>query len=81
MRSHGAAREIVDKSLRMRDGSITAMFESIKGGGKVVYSHRQLTKVQVRYALQVIHLPIHALMTLTVRSMFDGQPKICARSR
>ncbi len=37
---HGAAHEIVEKSLRMQDGSITAMFKHVKGSGKVTYSHK-----------------------------------------
>jgi hypothetical protein len=46
--------------LRMRDGSITAMFEHAKGNGKVIYSHRQHTKTEARYAL--ICLPAHMLI-------------------
>ncbi|KAI0270918.1 hypothetical protein BGY98DRAFT_883170, partial [Russula aff. rugulosa BPL654] len=48
---HGAAREVVEKSLGMPDGSITAMFERIKGNGIVTYSHKQHTKAEARYAL------------------------------
>jgi len=40
VKSHGAAHEIIEKSLRMPDGSITAMFEHVKGRGKVMYSHK-----------------------------------------
>jgi hypothetical protein len=54
---HGAAREIVEKSLRMQNGSITAMFERVKGDGKVTYSHKQHTKTGARYAR--VCLPAH----------------------
>jgi hypothetical protein len=57
-RLHGAAREIVEKSLRMPDRSITAMFERVKGKGAVSYSHRQHTKTESRYAL--VYLLIRA---------------------
>lgn len=57
---HGAAREIVEKSMRMPDGSITAMFERLKGSGKVTYSHKQHTKAEARYA--PVCLPIHILI-------------------
>ena len=46
---HGAACEIIDKSLRMLNGSIIAMFERVKGRGKVTYSHQQHTKTEARY--------------------------------
>jgi hypothetical protein len=41
---HGAAHKIIKKSLRMQDGSITTMFERVKGNGKVAYLHKQHTK-------------------------------------
>jgi hypothetical protein len=47
---HGATCEIIEKSLRMQDGSITAMFKHVKGNGKVVYSHKQYTKTGAWYA-------------------------------
>jgi len=50
-RQHGAAREIVEKSLKMPDRSITAMFELVKGTGKVTYSYKQHTRTESRYAL------------------------------
>jgi len=53
---HGAAREVVEKSLGMPDGSITAMFERIKGNGIVTYSHKQHTKAEARYALDYLSL-------------------------
>ena len=82
VRTHGAARQVVEKALTMRDGSITAIFKHINGGnGTVTYSHRQHTKTEVRYAPQVIRLPIHALMNSSARSTFDGQLKNCAPSR
>lgn len=56
-KSHGATREIVERSLEMPDGSLTAMFERVKGKGKVTYSHRQHTKTEARYAL--VCLPVH----------------------
>jgi hypothetical protein len=61
-KSHGAAHEIVEKSLGMPDGSITAMFERVKGKGKVTYSHKQHTRTESRYAL--IDLPIHMLISV-----------------
>ena len=51
VRSQGAARQIVEKSLGTLNGSITAMFKLVKGGGLVTHSHRQHTRVQARYAL------------------------------
>jgi hypothetical protein len=47
---HGAACKIIEKSLRMQDGSITAMFEHVKGNGKIAYSHKQHTKTGAWYA-------------------------------
>jgi hypothetical protein len=47
---HSATHKIVKKSLRMQDGSITAMFKCVKGNGKIVYSHKQHTKTGARYA-------------------------------
>jgi hypothetical protein len=41
---HSVACEIIEKSLRMQDGSFTTMFEHVKGNGKVAYSHKQHTK-------------------------------------
>jgi len=77
-KSHGAAREIVAKSLRMPDGSITAMFERVNGKGTVMYSHRQHTSTEARYAL--ICIPVHMLIKLLVRRLFDGWPKTCVPS-
>jgi hypothetical protein len=54
-KSHGATHEVVEKSLMMLDGSITAMFECVKGNGKVTYSHKQHTKTEARYTL-ISHL-------------------------
>jgi hypothetical protein len=62
VKSHGATRQIVEKSLRMRDGSIAVMFKSLKGKGKVTYSHRQHTKTEARYNL--VCFPIHMLMSV-----------------
>lgn len=76
---HGAAREIVEKSMRMPDGSITAMFERLKGSGKVTYSHKQHTKAEARYA--PVRLPIHILIKLSARRLFDGWPRVCDPSR
>ena len=54
---HAVACEIVEKSLRMQDGSIATMFECFKGNGKVTYSHKQHTKTEARYTR--ICLPAH----------------------
>lgn len=82
VRTHGAARQVVERSLKTRDGSITAMFKRIKGGeSNVTYSHRQHTKTEVRYAPQVIHLPLCTLIKSSARSTFDGQLKNCAPSK
>ena len=62
VKSHGAAHEIIEKSLRMPDGSITAMFEHVKGRGKVMYSHKQHTKTESQYAL--IHLSIYMFISI-----------------
>jgi hypothetical protein len=50
-KTHAAAREVVEKSLGMLDKSITAMFERVRGNMQVTYSHRQHTKMEVRYAI------------------------------
>jgi hypothetical protein len=68
---HGAACEVVERSLGMPDRSITAMFERIKDNttgksGKVVYSHKQHTKTEVQYAC--ISLPTYTLIKLTIIS-------------
>jgi hypothetical protein len=78
-RSHGAARKIVEKSLRMLDGSIVAMFEHVKGKGKVTYSHKQHTKTEAQYV--PICLPVHMLIKSSVQRLFDGWPKVCVPSR
>ena len=77
-KSYGAAREIVGKSLGMPDGSITAMFERVNGNGKVTYSHRQHTKTEAQYAL--ICIPVHMLIKLSVRRLFNGWLKACVLS-
>ena len=46
-KSHGPTHEIVEKSIRMPDGSITVVFEHIKGKDKVTYSHKQHTKANM----------------------------------
>jgi uncharacterized protein YbaA (DUF1428 family) len=58
-KSHGAAHEVVERSLEIPDGSITAMFECVKGKGKgkVMYSHRQHTKTEAQYALICLPVP------------------------
>ena len=66
-KSHGAAREIVEKSSRMPDGSITAMFERVKGKGKVTYSHKQHTKTESRYA------PIRCLLIHMLILVFSAE--------
>ena len=82
VRTHGAARQVVERSLKTRDASITTMFERVKGGeNKVTYSHRQHTKTEVRYAPQVIRLPIRVLIKSSAQSTFDGQLKNCAPSK
>jgi len=63
-RSHGAAHEVIEKLLRMQDGSITAMFKCVKGDGKIMYLHKQHTKTKAWYAL--ICLPAHMLIILSV---------------
>jgi hypothetical protein len=69
-KTHGSAREIVEKSLRMPNASITAMFERVKGKGKVAYSHKQHTKTEARYAF--ICLAAYILIAFSVRRLFDG---------
>jgi hypothetical protein len=64
--THGAAREVVEKSLRMPNGSITTMFERVKGNGKVTYSHKQHTRTEARYVL--ICLRVHVLIKSMVAS-------------
>jgi hypothetical protein len=46
---HGAAYKIIEKLLRMQDGSIIAMFKHVKGNGKVAYSHKQHIKTRAWY--------------------------------
>ena len=55
---HGAACEIVERSLGMPDQSITAMFECVSKdrNAKVTYSHKQHTKTEIRYALISLHM-------------------------
>ena len=66
-KAHGAAREVVEKSLTIPDRSIAAMFERVKGDGKVTtYSHKQHTRTEARYALAC--LPIHVLIKASVAS-------------
>lgn len=77
-KSHDTACEIVGKSLRMPDGSITAMFECVKGKGKVTYSHKQHTKTEAWYTL--ICIPVYMLIKLSVRRLFDRWPKACIPS-
>jgi hypothetical protein len=67
-KSHCVAHENVEKSLRMLDGSITAMFEHIKGKGSVTYSHRQHTKTESRYVMvepHLSHIPMLIFITST----------------
>jgi hypothetical protein len=66
--THGAAREVVEKSLRMPNGSITTMFERVKGSGKVTYSHKQHTRTEARYVLQAVRLHVHALIKSSIPS-------------
>jgi len=78
-RSHDAAHEVIEKSLRMQDRSITAMFECVKGDGKVTYLHKQHTKTKAWYAL--ICLPAHMLITLSVWRLSNGWLKVCVPLR
>jgi hypothetical protein len=79
---HPVAHEIVDKSLRMLDGSITAMFECIKGKGSVTYLHRQHTKTESRYVMVKPHLScIPMLIFITSTEIIDGLLKVCVPSR
>lgn len=43
-----STREGLDRAKKLRDGSITAIFQR-NGKGKVTYSHRQHTKAQTRF--------------------------------
>jgi hypothetical protein len=47
---HGATCKIIEKSLRIQDGFIIAIFEHVKGNGKVAYSHKQHIKTEAWYA-------------------------------
>jgi hypothetical protein len=65
-KSHHVACEIVEKSLRMLDGSITAMFKCIKGKGSVTYLHRPHTKTESWYVMVEPYLScIHMLIFIT----------------
>jgi len=77
--SNDTAHEVIEKSLRMQDRSITAMFECVKGDGKVTYLHKQHTKTKAWYAL--ICLPAHMLITLSVWRLSNGWLKVCVPLR
>ena len=51
---HGTAYEIVEKSLGMPDGSITAIFKCIKENGIITYSHIQYTVQRLKHGTLLI---------------------------
>ena len=74
-KSHHVACEVIGKSLTMPNGSITAMFECVGGKGAVTYSCQQHTKTEAWYVL--ICIPVHMLIRLSVRRLFNGWLKAC----